>query len=137
MAVTNAFKGWLKANTGMKLVTDSAVNRIIKEGVTSYECLVDFDKKSIQNLPSICKENVPAIAEDVAAGQPAESAVPGANISTISTRRLIVAVQAATYYTSIGRTMTPASMHYSGNQIRTPTHLARLVNIPLHHVYYY
>ena len=113
MAVSTAFKTWLKANTGMKLVTDSAVNRIIKEGITNFESLVDFDKKSIQNLPTICKEAVPAIAEDVAAGQAAEAAVPGANISTISTRRLIVAVQAAIYYTSIGRTMTTAGMHYT------------------------
>ena len=98
MAVSGAFKTWLKANTGMKLTTDSAVNRIIKEGLTGFDTLTDFDKKSIQNLPSICKETVAAIPEDVAAGQAAEAAVPGANISTISTRRLIVATQQLVLY---------------------------------------
>ena len=59
------------------------------------------------------EEAVPAIAADVATGQAAEPEVPGANVSTISTRRLIVAMNAATYYTSIGRAMTPNNMHYT------------------------
>lgn len=113
MSVTNSFRTWLKSNAGMKLSTDSAVDRVIKEGITGFETLVDFDKKSIQNLPSICKEAVAAVAEDASIGQPAEAQVPGANISKISTRRLIVAMQAAIYYTSIGRTMTQDSMQYT------------------------
>lgn len=113
MPVSAAFKNWLKANTGMKLVTDSAVNRIICEGITNYDSLLDFDKKSIQTLPSVCKEHIPAIEADAQAGTAAEAAVPGANISTISTRRLIIAMQAAIYYTSIGRAKSPSSMHYN------------------------
>ena len=113
MAVTNAFKSWLKQSTGMKLGTDSAVNRIIAEGLTGYDVLLDFDKKSVQLLPSVCKSTIPEIVADATTGQAAEAAIPGANISTISVRRLIVAVQAAHYYTSIDRTMNPASMHYT------------------------
>ena len=43
----------------------------------------------------------------------AEAEVPGANLSSISVRRLIVAMYAAEYYTSIDRTMTVPTMHYN------------------------
>ena len=112
-AVTNAFKNWLKGNLQMKLSSDAAVSRIIAEGVTSFQTLLDFDTKSIQALPGICKEDIPAIAEDQANGIAAEAAVNGANISSISVRRLITAVQAAKYYDAIDRTMDDTNMHYS------------------------
>ena len=111
--VSAVFKAWLKANTNIKLSSDAAVLRITKEGITGWDSLVDFDKKSIERLPAICKDTIPAIAVDVANGIAAEQEVPGANISSIATRRLITAVHAAEYYTSIGRTMNSISMHYT------------------------
>ena len=111
--VTASFKSWLKSNTNMKLSSDSAVTRITYEGITTYASLEDFDTKSIERLPAICKESIHEIVVDVAAGIAAEPAILGANISSISVRRLIVAANAATYYTSIGRVMTPANMHHS------------------------
>jgi hypothetical protein len=111
--VTATFKSWLKSNTGMKLSSDAAVNRIIYEGITNYESLLDLDIKSIQSLPSICKEAIPAITADDAADIAAENAVPGANINTITTRRLIIAMHASSFYSSINRVMNPQSMHYT------------------------
>ncbi len=99
-AVTAAFKSWLKGNTGMKLSSDASVNRINYEGITNYDSLLDLDTKSIQSLASICKESIPLIEADAQAGIEAELAVPGANINTITTRRLIIAMHAAKYYTS-------------------------------------
>ena len=79
----------------MKLTSDRAVVRITYEGIMTYESLLDFDRKAIQGLPSICKETIPAIPADAANGIAAEAEVPGANISSISVQRLIVAVNAA------------------------------------------
>ena len=112
-AVTNAFKNWLKANTGMKLTSDVAVNHIIAEGITNFDTLTDFDKKAIQFLPNICRREVEAIVADTANGIQAENAVPGTNIGSISIQRLIVAMHAANYYSSIGRTMTAQNMHFT------------------------
>jgi hypothetical protein len=111
--VANTFKNWLKSGTNIKLSSDAAVNRIIHEGITTFESLADFDKKSIERLPQICKENIPAIVADQANGVPAEEAVNGANISSISVRRLITASHAVTYYISINRALTTANMHYN------------------------
>ena len=47
-----------------------------------------------------------------------EAAVPGANASSISVKRLIVAANATRYYASIGITMDASSMHY-GNVLST------------------
>ena len=110
--VTNAFRSWLKSNPNMKLSSDAAVTWITYEGITTYDSLLDFDKSSVESLPRTCKETIPAIAEDIANGIAAEAEVPGANISSISVRRLIVAVQAAKYYNSIGRAITAQNMHY-------------------------
>jgi hypothetical protein len=107
------FKNWLKSNPNMKLSSEAAVNRVIKEGITTFEDLTDFDKKSIERLPATCKETVPAIEADRDNGITAEAEVPGANISSISVQRLIVAIHAAEYYTAINRTMIPANMHYT------------------------
>ena len=110
---TAAFRNWLKSNPNMKLSSDAAVLRITHEGVTNYESLLDFDEKSIQKLPVTCRSAIPAIVADPPNGIAAEAAVAGANINSISIRRLIVASNAVKYYTSIGRSITPASMHYT------------------------
>ena len=112
-AVTNAFKSWLKGNVNMKLSSDSAVTRVTYEGITTFESLTDFDKTSIEYLPRTCKEKILAITEDIPAGIAAEGEVPGANVGTISVRRLITAMKAARYYQSINRTMNPSNMHYT------------------------
>ena len=96
----------------MKLSSDASVNRLLHEGINNYEALTDFDTKSIERLPSICKNNIPAIVEDLANGIPAEAEVPGANVGSISVRRLLTAMHASKYYTSIGRTMVASNMHY-------------------------
>ena len=110
---TAAFRNWLTSNPNMKLSSDAAVLRITHEGITNYESLLDFDKKSIQKLPITCRSGIPAIIADDPNGIAAEAAVPGANINSISVCRLIVASNAAKYYTWIGRNMTLATMHYT------------------------
>ena len=93
--VTNAFKTWLKGNVNMKLSSDAAVTRVTYEGITNFESLSDFDKTSIEYLPRTCKATILAIPEDIPAGITAEAEVPGANVGTISVRRLIIAMKAA------------------------------------------
>ena len=112
MPATNAFKNWLKSNPNMRLNTASAITRVLAKGLMDFNSLHDFDKKSIQNLPTVCKESIPAIAEDRANNIAAEAPVNGANISSISVRRLIVSVQAAWYYKLIGRVMNTINIHY-------------------------
>ena len=111
--VTNAFKNWIKGSNNMKLSSDVAVVRITHEGITTYLSLCDFDQKSLQNLPSIRKESIPAVTADAANGIAAEAAVTGANIPSISVRRLITAMHAAKYYRSIDRNMNTINMHYT------------------------
>ena len=82
--VTAAFKAWLKSSKSMKLSSDSAVKRLTCKGITTFKSLEDFDRKVIQSLPSIYKEEIPAITADIAAGITAENEVPGAIISPIS-----------------------------------------------------
>ena len=113
MAVPTAdFKNWLKTSDNMKLSSNAAVLRLTKEGITNFESLTDFDKKSMERLPATCKETIAQIARDRANNIPAENEVPGANISSISVRRLIVAMNASEYYSSIGRVMTIDNMNY-------------------------
>ena len=96
MVTTSAtFRSWLKASTNMKLSSDASVLRITHKGITSYYTLVDFDKAAIKNLPRVCKGYIDAIADDAANNVQAEAAVPGANVSSISFQRLIVAANAA------------------------------------------
>ena len=64
-------------------------------GITSYDTLVDFDKAYINNLTRVCKGSIDAIAADMENNVQAEAAVPGANVSSISVQRLIVAANAA------------------------------------------
>ena len=95
-SITAAFKTWLKSVPNVKLTSDRAVDRILYEGITTYDSLLDFDCKDIQSLLAVCKETIPAIAGD--SSTTAEPEVPGANISSIIVQRLIVAVSAAKYY---------------------------------------
>ena len=113
MAVTTEdFEGWLKNASHMKLNSKASVLRLTKEGITNFESLTDFDKKSLEGLPAICKSSIKAIAADAANDIVAERLVPGASLSAISVRRLIVAMNAAQYYTSINRLMTVGNMGY-------------------------
>ena len=107
------FEAWLKAGDNMKLSSNRTVARLVAEGITDFDSLVDFDKKSIQYLPKTVKETIPQIAEDVGAGIEAQRAIPGVVLSTISVRRLITAVNAADYYTPIGMTMDVDNMNYN------------------------
>ena len=111
--VTPAFRNWLKQGTNMKLATDSAVTRIIHEGITDMDSLIDFDKDSIEALPRACARSIAAIEADEDNEIAAEPAVNGANISSASVHRLIVAADAARYYRDIGRQRTIARMNYN------------------------
>ena len=119
MVTTSAtFRSQLKASTNMKLSSDASVLRVTHEGITSYDTLVDFDKAAIKNIPRVCQGSIDEIAADRANNAQAEAALPGANVSSISFQRLMVATNAARYYASIGRTMDDSSMHY-GNFLST------------------
>ena len=114
MLVTiQAFKGWLKSSTNMKLSSHASVLRLTHEGITNFTSLSDFDKKSIQLLRQICKNGIAEIHEDTPNNIAAEAAVPIANISSISVSRLITAVNAAKYYDSIAKVMNPQNMNYA------------------------
>lgn len=63
----------------------------------------------------MCKEIIPAIAGDANANVAAEPEVSGANISSIKVQRLIVAVNAAKYYTADRWVMTVQNMNYTNN----------------------
>ena len=107
------FRTWLKGNPNMKLSSDASVLRLTHEGITTLDSLTDFDDKAIKLLPKVCKDGIDAIVADAPNGIAAEPAVNGANISSISVQRLIVAADAAHYYQAIGRTPTTTNMHYT------------------------
>ena len=110
---TAEFKAWLKGGNQMKLSSDAAVVRVLHEGLTSYDSLADFDTATIQALPKVCREAIPAVVADVQAGITAENAVVGANVNSVSVQRLIVAAHATRYYRDIQRASTPQNMHYT------------------------
>ena len=95
----------------MKLSSDASVLRLTHESITSLDSLTDFDAKAIKLLPKVCKDNIDAIVADVPNDIAAENAVNGANKSSISVQRLIVAADAVRYYQAIDRTPTTANMH--------------------------
>ena len=97
----------------MKLSTNSAVTRLLHEGITDIDSLIDFDKDSIESLPRACSRAIAAVEADADNDIEAEAAVPAGNLSTASVHRLIVAANAARYYRDIGRTRTVAIMHYN------------------------
>ena len=102
----------------MKLQSNAAVICITHEGVTDFRSLLDFDRDSIEALSKACSKAIEAVAADNQLGIAAEPDVPAANISSISIRRLVVAMRAVKYYVSIGRNPTEANMHY-GNILST------------------
>ena len=71
-ASTAAFRAWLKGNTGMKLRSDAAVQCLLYEGINNFESLTHFDKRSIEQMPTICKEGIDAIDADAENGIAAE-----------------------------------------------------------------
>ena len=97
----------------MKLSSDSAVTRITYEGITDFRSLLDFDRDSIESLAKACSKDIAAVVADDANNIVAEPAVTGANLSSISVRRLVIAMHAMKYYDAIGRAPTDANMHYS------------------------
>jgi hypothetical protein len=111
---TAAFRLYLKSSTNVKLNTDAAVNRILYEGVTSFASLCDFDADSIKTLSRNCRETIPAVTADEAAGIANDEAeVPGTVISTQSIVHLTVVCNAVKYYIAVGRVPIPAIMHYN------------------------
>ena len=110
---TQSFKSWMNSNQKIRLSSDAAVNFIVSEGITTFASIHDFDRKSIQYLPGTCKVSISAIEADDLNNDEAEPSVNGENISTISARHLIVAVNAAKFYDTIRRLMTPQIIHYS------------------------
>ena len=110
--VSANFKSWLKSSSNMKLSSDAAVTRLTYEGITNFSSLADFDKKSIEAIPTICKNKIPAILEDTPNGIESEPEICGANLNSISICRLIVACNAAKFYLSINRDMNVVNMIY-------------------------
>jgi hypothetical protein len=108
-----AFRAWLKQSTNMKLSTNSTVTRILHEGITDIDSLIDFDKDSIEALPRACARAITAVEPDPDNDIEGEPAVPAGNLSIASVHRLTVAANAARYYRDVGRTRTVAIMHYN------------------------
>ena len=95
----------------MKLSSNTPVLHLTYEGITNFTSLLDFDKKSIQLLPQICKNRIAAIVKDLPNNITAKAVVSRANISLISGSRLIIAINTAKYYNSIVRAMNPQNMN--------------------------
>ena len=74
--------------------------------------LSDFDNNSIDDLPSFCKNVIPAIEEDATNSIEAKDSVSEASISSTSASRLIAAVNAAKNFGSISRVVSPQNMGY-------------------------
>jgi len=110
---TYAFKQYLKSEPNMKMGTNVAVNRFIKEGINTHLDLADFDKASLSILAKNANRSVPAVDADLAAGIIAEPAVPGTVISTVSMVRIAIACEAVKYYVGTGRVPDAISMHYA------------------------
>ena len=79
-----AFHNWPKSSPNMKLSSNAAFIQIAHEGITSFDSLLDFDKKSILSLPTICKESIPAIPAESSFGIELQSQVSEANIIAIA-----------------------------------------------------
>ena len=108
MPVTSqAFKAWLKSSTNIKPSSDASVLRVTHESITNFASLSDFDKKIIENLPSICKNSISAIEADPTNSIAPEASVAGVNVSSISVSRLITAANATKHCGSIARVMNP------------------------------
>ena len=63
---TNAFfRTWLNSNNTIKISSNAAVVRITYDGIVNFVSLADFDQKSIESLPTTCKDKIPAITDDL------------------------------------------------------------------------
>lgn len=87
--------------------------RLTHEGITDFNSFLDFDQDSIEALPKACSRSIDKVVADVANSVVAEPAVPGANINSLAVRRLVVAMHAAKFYDSIGRSPSDVNMHYN------------------------
>ena len=87
--------------------------RVTHEGITNFASLSNFDKKSIEKLPSVCKNKFLVIEADPTNSIASEASVTGANVSSNSVSRPIAAVNAAKYCGPIARVMNPKNMAYS------------------------
>ena len=94
-ATNAAFRTWIKSLNTIKLRSDAAVVHIAYEVITNFASLTDVDKKIVESRTTTCNEKIHAIIYDPSAGITSEPSVPGAKISSIAIRRLIVEVQAA------------------------------------------
>ena len=110
---TQTFKGWLKYSNNMKISSDASAVRLTHEGVTKSASLSGFDKKSIENLPSVCKNSIPAIEADASNSIAAKSYASGVKISSMSVSRLITNVNAAKHYGLIASAMNPQHISYT------------------------
>ena len=79
----------------MKLSSDASVLRLNHEGVTNSTSLSNFDKKIIENLPSICKNIIPSIEANPTNSIAPEASVSESNMSSMSVSSLVAAVNAA------------------------------------------
>ena len=84
LIVAQAFKDWLKSSTNMALSSNAAVKRLTHESLINFESLVDFDKKSLESLPTICAKTIPVIRADPANGITAKPIVLGAKVSSVT-----------------------------------------------------
>ena len=80
LATTQAFRGCLKSSNNMKLSSDASALRISHEGITNFASLSGLDKKSIDNLTSVCKSNVPVIEANPTNSFASEASVAGVNV---------------------------------------------------------
>lgn len=113
MAQQLSWNNWLKQGTNIGLATDEAIERIRYEGLTDYDSLVDYDRKSILALQTACQQTIPAIPGATAADPPVRPQIPGVHVPMRSLLRLITAVHAAKYYRSIDRPLNGQGLHYN------------------------
>ena len=106
------FRQWLRQGTNMKLLTNANANRVIAEGLSDLNSLLDFDKESLEALPKACARALPAVEADPDNDVVAANAVPAGNVSIASVHRLIVAANAARFYRNVGRELTFPRMNY-------------------------
>ena len=93
-ATTRAFKRWLKSPNNVKLISVTLVLRL-HEGITNFASLYDFDKKIVENFPSVYNNSIPSIEADARNTILAEASVSKGNISSISVSRIVAFVNAA------------------------------------------
>ena len=67
----------------MKISSDTSVLRLTHEGIINFASLSDFDKKSIENFHSACKNRIPITEADAINRIAAEPSVSGASVSSI------------------------------------------------------